>query len=108
VRRNKDSLLRAAAEKHLLASATMGGSCTHPDQSRGLARRRNVRAIPGAGVSTPLLLFFLLGGVALHERLVGKANTVAWGRLKCGNCLDTVSVHCDTRSEQVICASDTS
>jgi hypothetical protein len=26
------------------------------------------------GVSTPILLFFLLGGVALHERLVGSSR----------------------------------
>src|SRR5579863_1753080 len=29
-----------------------------------------------------------------------RANTRAWGRLKCGRPLDTVSVHCDNRSEQ--------
>ena len=68
--RNEDSLLRAAGE-NTLASATRGGSCAHPDQSRGLARRRNLRAISGVGASSPLLLFFLGGGVALHERLVG-------------------------------------
>jgi hypothetical protein len=49
----------------------MGGACTHPDQSRGLAHGRNLRAISGVGVSTPILPFFLLGGVVLHERLVG-------------------------------------
>ncbi len=71
VRRNKDSLLRAAGQKRLLASATMGGSCTHPDQSRGLAHRRNLRAI-SRSESPPLFYpFFLLGGVALHECLVG-------------------------------------
>src|SRR6266851_2067854 len=31
-----------------------------------------------------------------------RANTLACGRLRWGNCLDTVSVHCDTRCEQVI------
>jgi hypothetical protein len=70
--RNEDSLLRAAGEKRLLASATRGGSCAHPDQSRGLAHRHKLRAI---SVSEHLLLilpFFLGGGVALHERLVGK------------------------------------
>jgi len=35
--RNEDSLLRAVGEKGLLASATRGGSCAHPDQSHGLA-----------------------------------------------------------------------
>ena len=71
--RNEDSLLRAASE-NVLASATRGGSCAHPDQSRGLARRRNLRAISGVGASSPILLFFLGGGVALHERLVGKGK----------------------------------
>ena len=68
--RNEDSLLRAAGETSL-TSATRGGSCAHPDQSRGLAHRHNMRAISGVGASTPILLFFLGGGVALHERLVG-------------------------------------
>jgi hypothetical protein len=68
--RNEDSLLRAAGE-NALASATRGGSCTHPDQSRGLVHRHNMRAISGVGASSPILLFFIGGGVALHERLVG-------------------------------------
>ena len=68
--RNEDSLLRAAGQ-HTLASATRGGSCTHPDQSRGLVLRHNRRAISGVGASSPILLFFIGGGVALHERLVG-------------------------------------
>src|SRR6266571_3591324 len=68
--RNEDALLRAAGE-HALASATRGGSCTHPDQSRGLVQRHNRRVISGVGASSPILLFFIGGGVALHERLVG-------------------------------------
>jgi hypothetical protein len=68
--RNEDSLLRAAGE-HALASATRGGSRAHPDQSRGLVHRHNMRAIFGVGASSPILLFFIGGGVALHERLVG-------------------------------------
>jgi len=68
--RNEDSLLRAAGETSL-ASATRGGSCAHPDQSRGLVQRHNMRAISAVGASSPILLFFLGGGVALHERLVG-------------------------------------
>ena len=73
--RNEDSLLRAAGE-NTLASATRGGSCAHPDQSRGLARRLNLRAISGVGASSPILLFFLGGGVALHERLVGNCISI--------------------------------
>ena len=73
--RNEDSLLRAAGETSL-TSATRGGSCAHPDQSRGLAHRHNMRAISGVGASTPILRFFLGGGVALHERLVG--TRVPW------------------------------
>ena len=68
--RNEDALLRAAGEMSL-ASATRGGSCAHPDQSRGLVQRHNMRAISGVGASSAILLFFLGGGVALHERLVG-------------------------------------
>src|SRR5947209_7633973 len=68
--RNEDSLLRAAGET-ALASATRGGSCAHPDQSRGLVQRHNMRAISGVGASSPILRFFIGGGVALHERLVG-------------------------------------
>src|SRR5437016_4240414 len=67
----KIHISRAAGETSL-ASATRGGSCAHPDQSRGLAHRHNMRAISGVGASTPILLFFLGGGVALHERLVGE------------------------------------
>src|SRR5947209_5562077 len=68
--RNEDSLLRAAGETALV-SATRGGSCAHPDQSRGLVHRHKMRAISGVGASSPILRFFIGGGVALHERLVG-------------------------------------
>jgi hypothetical protein len=60
-----------AVDESALANATRDGSWAHPDQSRGLARRRNLRAISGVGASSPILPFFLGGGVALHERLVG-------------------------------------
>jgi hypothetical protein len=30
-----------------------------------------MRTISGVGASSPILLFFIGGGVALHERLVG-------------------------------------
>lgn len=88
--RNEDSLLRAAGE-NTLASATRGGSCAHPDQSRGLARRRNLRAISGVGASSPILLFFLGGGVALHERLVG---------LSCSPLIDFIPVEGRLRKYQ--------
>src|SRR5437868_15079008 len=78
--RNEDSLLRAAGETSL-TSATRGGSCAHPDQSRGLAHRHNMRAISGVGASTPILRFFLGGGVALHERLVGNARPPTAGQV---------------------------
>jgi hypothetical protein len=63
-----------AVDESALANATRGGSWAHPDQSRGLARRRNLRAVSGVGASSAILLFFLGGGVALHERLVGTAH----------------------------------
>jgi hypothetical protein len=66
-----------AIDESTFANATRGGSCAHPDQSRGLARRRNLRAISGVGASSPILLFFLGGGVALHERLVGKSRAIS-------------------------------
>src|SRR5262249_8253925 len=72
--RNEDALLRAAGEKCLLASATRGGSCTHPDQSRGLALGHKLRAISVSEHLLLILLFFLGGGVALHERLVGQSK----------------------------------
>jgi hypothetical protein len=72
---NEDSLLRDAGEK-TLASATRGGSWAHLDQSRGLARWRNLRATSGVGASIPILPFFLGGGVALHERLVGISHAM--------------------------------
>ena len=76
--RNEDSLLRAAGETSL-SSATRGGSCAHPDQSRGLALGLKMRAISGVGASIPILLFFLGGGVALHERLVGEERSSKLG-----------------------------
>jgi hypothetical protein len=69
--RNEESLLRAAGEK-LLACATRGGSCAHPDQSRGLAHKHKLRAISVSEHILLILRFFLGGGVALHERLVGE------------------------------------
>src|SRR5579885_326227 len=59
----KDSLLRAARDKQVLASATMGGSCPHPDQSWNwlVALRASDLWIEA---SSPILLFFIMGGVA--------------------------------------------
>ena len=37
--------------------------------------RHNMRTISGVGASSPILHFFIGGGVALHERLVGKEIT---------------------------------
>ena len=68
---NEESLLRAAGES-ALPSATRGGSCTHPDQSRGLALRLKMRTTSVPEHLLLILLFFMRGGVALHERLVGR------------------------------------
>ena len=96
--RNEDSLLRAAGE-HALASATRGGSCTHPDQSRGLVHRHNRRAISGVGASSAILLFFIGGGVALHERLVGQLGSHAdWAVMM--PIMD--SIRCDPRFVAII------
>jgi hypothetical protein len=71
---NKDSLLRAAGDKILLASATMGGSCAYPDQSRGLARVHNLRAISVLVHPTPFYPFSSWVVQPLHGCLVGEAR----------------------------------
>lgn len=58
-------------QESLLVSATMGGSRAHPNQSRGLAAFAQVASDFFVRASIPILLFFILGGVVLHERLVG-------------------------------------
>src|SRR5689334_6254172 len=57
-------------EHALLTWATMCGSCAHPDQSPLLARAALVRNDLWVRTSAPLLLFFILGGVAIHDRLL--------------------------------------
>jgi len=61
----KIHISRAAHENFLPVSATMGGFCTHPDQSRGLALVHNDASDLWVGVSKPILSFFILGGAAL-------------------------------------------
>ena len=67
-------------EYALLAWATMGGSCAHPDQSPLLARAALVRNDLWVRTSGPILPFFMLGGVAIHDclpSLIGKTSTCA-------------------------------
>ena len=56
----------------------MGGSCAHSDPSRGLALVHNDANDLWVGASTPLLPFFILGGVPLHEGLVGRTLISPW------------------------------
>jgi hypothetical protein len=79
--RNEDSLLRAADET-ALASATRGGSCAHPDQSPGLALRHKKGAISVSEHLLLILLFFIGGGVALHERLLSAWTELAFAGLE--------------------------
>lgn len=57
-------------EKLLPAWATMCGSCAHPDQSPLLARAALLRNDLWVRTSTAILLFFILGGVAIHDCLL--------------------------------------
>src|SRR5712691_13438543 len=59
------------AQRFAGTSATRGGSCAHPDQSRGLARNALVRNDLCAEASSLILPFFIGGGEPIHEGLVG-------------------------------------
>jgi hypothetical protein len=48
----------------------MCGSCAHPDQSPLLARAALLRNDLWVRTSTAILLFFILGGVAIHDCLL--------------------------------------
>jgi hypothetical protein len=50
-------------QESLLASATMGGSCAHPNQSLSLAAFAQQGNDFCVGASISILLFFILGGV---------------------------------------------
>jgi hypothetical protein len=56
--------------------ATMCGSCAHPDQSPLLARTALVKNDLWVRTSAPILRFFMLGGVAIHDGLLSK-DTIA-------------------------------
>jgi hypothetical protein len=56
----------------LLAWATMCGSCAHPDQSPLLAPAALLENDLWVRTSTAILLFFILRGVAIHDRLLSK------------------------------------
>jgi hypothetical protein len=61
-------------EKLLPAWATMCGSCAHPDQSPLLARAALLRNDLWVRTSTAILLFFILGGVAIHDCLLSSIS----------------------------------
>ncbi len=46
----------------------MGGSCAHPDQSWDWLSAQRSDDL-GVGASSPILLFFIMGGVPLHDCL---------------------------------------
>jgi hypothetical protein len=63
-------------EKLLPAWATMCGSCAHPDQSPLLARAALLRNDLWVRTSTAILLFFILGGVAIHDCLLSTIGSL--------------------------------
>lgn len=69
-------------EKLLPAWATMCGSCAHPDQSPLLARAALLRNDLWVRTSTAILLFFILGGVAIHDCLLSDVRPCAGETLK--------------------------
>ncbi len=65
-------------ENALLTRATMCGSCAHPDQSPLLARAALVRNDLWVRTSALILLFFILGGVAIHDGLLSIRHRVVY------------------------------
>jgi hypothetical protein len=64
-------------ENGFLAWATLCGACAHPDQSLLLARTALLRNDLRVRTSAPILLFFILGGVAIHDRLFSSLDNPA-------------------------------
>lgn len=61
----------------LMTWATMRGSCAHPDQSPLLAHLALLRNDLWVRTSTPILPFFILGGVAIHDGLLSSCGLVS-------------------------------